>query len=447
MDQARIGSGQMPVNIGLKANMAQGEAGARSSGSALSSAPDSSQDITDIARKLAAHGGGAASLDLAFDLVLHGIVEQARTASGATGAAIALNRDGKMVCRATTGENAPDLGVSVDAASGLTGICLKTGTVQHCMDIESDPGIDAETCRRLGVRSMLLIPLIDANLAFGVLQLFSSSANAFGGHDMETLLRLADRVAENRRVMLQSEKFAGTPDCVQTSLTDQLRPTRSDCEATVNKDVFQADSRVGKTNEPLTAVLFFLVIIAAVSLGMVVGWSHGRRAATTPRVSAQLNPISAERDRLGMKPSPQDQTSGSTGSLNLPSSFHNGAKSADSPVGGLVVTDNGKVIYRSAEDPAKPSPKQFVSQRSTRELIHRVEPEYPQEARAQHIAGMVVLDLDIAEDGSIANAAIVSGDPLLASAAVQAARQWQYQPEPGGSSRARVTLRFTLPVN
>src|SRR5215472_16327695 len=137
----------MPDNIRVQADPAEGEAPSKNAGySADSLTTDSLQDITEIARKLAAHGGGVASLDLAFDLVLHGIVQQARAISGATGAAIALNRDGKMVCRATTGANAPDLGVSVEAAAGLTGTCLKTGTVQTCLDTESDPGVDPRTC-------------------------------------------------------------------------------------------------------------------------------------------------------------------------------------------------------------------------------------------------------------------------------------------------------------
>ena len=166
----------MPDNTRVQADLAGSKTPSKSTDSAASSlATDSLQEITEIARKLAAHGGGSPSLDLAFDLVLHEIAEQARVASGATGAAIALTRDGKMVCRATTGDNAPDLGVSVEAASGLTGICLRTGNVQQCVDTDSYPGVDAETCRRLGVRSMLLIPLVDADQAFGVMELFSSS--------------------------------------------------------------------------------------------------------------------------------------------------------------------------------------------------------------------------------------------------------------------------------
>src|SRR6516164_9685909 len=61
-------------------------------------------DVNEVARTLAAYGGGTVSVDLAFDLILNEVVEQARNASRATGAAVALFRDGELVCRATSGE-------------------------------------------------------------------------------------------------------------------------------------------------------------------------------------------------------------------------------------------------------------------------------------------------------------------------------------------------------
>src|SRR5262249_21221046 len=68
-------------------------------------------DVTQVAKTLSEHGGAAVAFDLALDLFLNEVVEQARLATGATGAAVALMREGEMVCRATTGEHAPELGV------------------------------------------------------------------------------------------------------------------------------------------------------------------------------------------------------------------------------------------------------------------------------------------------------------------------------------------------
>jgi protein TonB len=61
-------------------------------------------------------------------------------------------------------------------------------------------------------------------------------------------------------------------------------------------------------------------------------------------------------------------------------------------------------------------------------LLRGVTPQYPPMARSAHIEGTVVLRAVIAKDGSVQDLRVVSGHPMLASAALQAVRQWQYRP-------------------
>jgi len=61
-------------------------------------------------------------------------------------------------------------------------------------------------------------------------------------------------------------------------------------------------------------------------------------------------------------------------------------------------------------------------------LVRRVDPEYPPEARAQNIQGIVLLRVRIDKDGSISRLDIVSGPPELHDAAVEAVRLWKYRP-------------------
>jgi len=61
-------------------------------------------------------------------------------------------------------------------------------------------------------------------------------------------------------------------------------------------------------------------------------------------------------------------------------------------------------------------------------LIHRVQPEYPEPAKWLHLSGTVQLRAIIGVDGSVRNIEVVSGNPILANAAVGAVRQWKYQP-------------------
>lgn len=62
------------------------------------------------------------------------------------------------------------------------------------------------------------------------------------------------------------------------------------------------------------------------------------------------------------------------------------------------------------------------------ELIHQVQPRYPEIARDMHLSGAVHLQAIIGTDGTIRDLEIVSGSPILSRAAVDAVRQWRYRP-------------------
>jgi protein TonB len=62
------------------------------------------------------------------------------------------------------------------------------------------------------------------------------------------------------------------------------------------------------------------------------------------------------------------------------------------------------------------------------QLIHRVEPLYPPLARQTRVSGVVELVGIIATDGRIRELKLLSGSPLLARAALEAVRQWIYEP-------------------
>jgi len=61
-------------------------------------------------------------------------------------------------------------------------------------------------------------------------------------------------------------------------------------------------------------------------------------------------------------------------------------------------------------------------------LIHKVTPAYPPEAKAARIQGTVRFTAEIGKDGTIQNLLLESGDPLLVQAAQEAVRQWVYKP-------------------
>jgi TonB family protein len=56
------------------------------------------------------------------------------------------------------------------------------------------------------------------------------------------------------------------------------------------------------------------------------------------------------------------------------------------------------------------------------------EPVYPQTARAAGVQGVVILELVVGEDGAVSNARVLRSIPLLDQAALDAVRQWRYEP-------------------
>jgi TonB family protein len=395
-------------------------------------------NLAQVAQTLAAHGGGSLSVGLALDLVLNEVVEQARDATGASGAAAALLRDGELTCRATAGENSPDLGVRVDATSGLAGACFTTGEIQQCQDTETDSRVNAEACRRLGVRSMLIAPLVDQNQAIGIIQVFSARPNAFGKREISALQVLAGRIAENTR-----EAEAGLP--MQASKNEPgAEPPAQMMESTpgpVTSDE-ESPSQISTADEKpsmiWSSVLIVLVIATAIALGVVIGW---QRAAKNSGGASKKPGVAASTPSSGVAEDPSRPDS--SNAVPVSTAKTAGARTPAVPAGGLVVTENGKVVFRSSGN--TPDSGAQVE----RPLVHRVEPDYPADAKAQHVQGSVVLDVQVLDTGSIGDIGVVSGNPLLTQAAIDAVKQWRYQPETANGhntdSQMRVTVKFTLP--
>jgi protein TonB len=60
--------------------------------------------------------------------------------------------------------------------------------------------------------------------------------------------------------------------------------------------------------------------------------------------------------------------------------------------------------------------------------VKMVPPKYPKKARKKGIQGTVLLHVMISKTGDVTTVELVSGDPLLASAAIDAVKQWKYKP-------------------
>ncbi len=142
---------------------------------------DGSQSLNEMAQR---------DLEAALQL----LAERAQYITGASGAAIALLEGSEMICRASAGTSAPVLGAEVQVKSGLTGESVRTRQVLRCDDAETDSRVNRESCRALGIRSVMVVPLLSEQNVIGVFELLADRANAFEERDVTALERLAEMV-------------------------------------------------------------------------------------------------------------------------------------------------------------------------------------------------------------------------------------------------------------
>ena len=100
-------------------------------------------------------------------------------------------------------------------------------------------------------------------------------------------------------------------------------------------------------------------------------------------------------------------------------------------VGGVL----GGIIGGMTAGPPPPPPPPKAPQRirvggqvEAAKLIYKPTPEYPPLAKMARIQGTVRLEAVIAKDGTIQDLKVLSGHPLLVKSALDAVKQWRYQP-------------------
>ena len=241
----------------------------------------SSTEGAEIKRSTDGKAGSAD--DIALDEVVSEIAEQFRlrdileevcAATGATGAAIALARGNEMVCRATAGSDAPDLGVCLDPNHGLSGSCIQTRELQQCADTETDPRVDSEACRQLGVRSIAVLPLVERNQLLGVFEILSSRPNAFGPEELLSLQTFSGRILQH-----QTRDTEGSPKPLaknsRSSFHSVKTGTRREVQQVESNPLVPRQKQAAKRRDIWAPIIGSLVIGLAMLLGGLIGWRIG----------------------------------------------------------------------------------------------------------------------------------------------------------------------------
>jgi len=423
------------------------------------------------------------SADPALDLRLNEILEQARLATAATGAVIALAGDDEMVCRATSGDKAPSLGIGLNTRSGLSAACVQTREMQRCDDTLTDLRVNATACRDLDIRSILVLPVLDGEKLCGIFEVFSSAPRAFGDPDVQALQALSRRISHTVHEAYGGKTWAQAAD-TPPQKADPAQPE------VMAPEIFLASERRDggiRGRDYRTGALTVAVIALAILLGWMVGragWSMAVNRTQTQLPIAPEEAQAAEQapaDTPHPSPGTEEPTSSAKPVRVTPASSvfsKSGTKQKAEAVvplpGGLVVYEHGKVVFqmppsetlRSGSEKTLIEPPGSVQNAVTREgdasppaqtalrapnsyLLERVEPQYPEEAKQQHIQGPVVLNALVGTDGSVRELKVISGDAQLIKAAVDAVSQWRFQPHRLKGQlvefETQITVNFALP--
>ena len=157
--------------------------------------------------------------------VVDAITYRAQELTRSAGAVLEIQDGEYMRYWSASGIAGNQVGLMLPVKGSLSGRCLEEGRVMRCDDSETDPRVNREACRSVGLRSMLVAPLYFRRQAVGVLKVVSTTPGAYGDTDQRTLDQLSTLVAASlynaiehaqMRAALEQRKGQGDRDRQQS---------------------------------------------------------------------------------------------------------------------------------------------------------------------------------------------------------------------------------------
>jgi TonB family protein len=418
------------------------------------------------------------------ETILGSIAEAARSLSGATGAAIAMPRGNAVVCVGRSGETAPELGARLSVDSGISGECLRTGMILRCDDASRDLHVDAEVCRRLGLQSIAAVPMRGQHGRVGVLEAFSSRSYAFDNDDMDILGRLAGlaetawALGSSTAVPSEKEPTDNEPSHFGVGETAPFTFASMVASACIGEalSVGLHDKLHTELKRPHMTIGVPILVVVMLSSGLAwrvwykaspvptsiqlpieqpapaellndgaegdLARRPGRgRHASRPHVASAVPALKSTADR--QKPGSLIQRSNNRRDMSTESaSMPRADEVPHIAVSNASSTDIGNVLSTAT---AIPGLSGAISQGVTGGILqHKVLPIYPSEAYRMRVEGNVELDATVTVQGQIEDLKIMSGNSMLAQAAMDAVSKWRYTPYLLNGEPIRRETRITI---
>ncbi len=231
------------------------------------------------------------------------VASRAQNITNASGAIVALEgTSGDIVCVGRSGK-APELGARLDAKSGVSGKCVRSGASQICRDAELDASVNADVCRELGIRSMAMVPLHRDGLVFGLLSVFSEQPAQFDQHALGALKYLEKVVVdelEHRSDDARRQRTLTAPAAAPAATAPESEPppqpaipkSQTPVPGMVEPETVAPAPQPlpafaqPKPSPPVRSWLYLVLVLAALGLAISSAWRSGifRSSATTTAV-------------------------------------------------------------------------------------------------------------------------------------------------------------------
>jgi TonB family protein len=241
------------------------------------------------------------------------------------------------------------------------------------------------------------------------------------------------------------------------------------------REIFMAAEQQGfavRRRDYWTGTITAAIIALSLLLGWMVGragWSMAvnRAEIQSPDVSEVLAGAEVNADALPASPNAEESlddtqsTHSSHTTTSLPNPVPKSKVQAAEVNGGLIMFEHGKAVAGAVPSESKPQTEskgdedsqatsdQVPGPATSSYLLRRVVPNYPEQAEKQRVEGPVVLNVLVARDGSVQEVNVISGNPELVRAAVEAVKQWRFQPQQVKNNpvefETQITVNFSLP--
>lgn len=173
--------------------------------------------VIDIQQHIARAG-------LDFTTVMSVIISRAQHLLNADGAAIEIREQDDLIYRASCGIVEEHLGIRIPLRQSLSGKCIQCQHTLISSDCETDMRVNKKACREIGLRSMIVTPLIFENKVEGVIKVVSKQIDHFDERAENILTLLSSHIAAtlhySKRHIKDNLVYLATHDAM-TKLTNR----------------------------------------------------------------------------------------------------------------------------------------------------------------------------------------------------------------------------------